>query len=210
MAPSTVAPLRAGSETIVTARMSGDSVGRPHPSRKVGGDPFEQKYPIEVRATSDAGNAFVPRPFAAARIADRERLPATADSTKELVALASLCGAGEVDVAARPRARPCSRRSASIAPEAGRAGPARALATGTTVASGQRRRAVEGRVGRPSATLAEALGGAVGADDEEKADRRRAASAGSGRAGAVRGSRAGRLAPAPSPHRRPAQRSCGR
>lgn len=74
VAPQQVAPLRAGSETMITARMSGDSVrGDVIVRGKVGGDPFEAKYPIEVRATTNAGNAFVPRLFAAARIADRER-----------------------------------------------------------------------------------------------------------------------------------------
>src|SRR5262249_12993581 len=86
-APAAVAPLRAGSETIVTARMSGDAVkGDVIVRGKVGGDPFEAKYPIDVRATTDAGNAFVPRLFAAARIADRERLPGDTGRT-ELVAL---------------------------------------------------------------------------------------------------------------------------
>jgi hypothetical protein len=73
-APAVVAPLRAGSETIITARMSGEAVkGDVILRGKVGGEPFEAKYPIDVRATTDAGNAFVPRLFAAARIADRER-----------------------------------------------------------------------------------------------------------------------------------------
>jgi Vault protein inter-alpha-trypsin domain/FecR protein len=86
-APATIAPLRAGAETIVTARMSGDSVKGDIVLRgKVGGDPFEAKYPIEVRATSNTGNAFVPRLFAAARIADRERLPGDG-AHSELVAL---------------------------------------------------------------------------------------------------------------------------
>jgi hypothetical protein len=87
VAPATLAPLRAGSETIVTARLSGDSVKGDIILRgKVGGDPFEAKYPIDVKATSDAGNAFVPRLFAAARIADRER-DATDAQKSELVAL---------------------------------------------------------------------------------------------------------------------------
>ena len=86
-APAVIAPLRAGSETIITARMSGDSVKGDLILRgKVGGDPFEAKYPIEVHATTDAGNAFVPRLFAAARIADREREPGNV-ANPELVAL---------------------------------------------------------------------------------------------------------------------------
>ncbi len=86
-APSSIAPLRAGAETIITARMSGDAVKGDVVLRgKVGGDPFEARYPIEVRATTDAGNAFVPRLFAAARIVDREREPGDA-AHAELVAL---------------------------------------------------------------------------------------------------------------------------
>jgi hypothetical protein len=86
-APASLPPLRAGSETIVTARLVGESVKGDIILRgKVGGDPFEAKYPIDVKATGDAGNAFVPRLFAAARIADRER-DATDAQKSELVAL---------------------------------------------------------------------------------------------------------------------------
>jgi hypothetical protein len=87
MAPASLPPLRAGSETIVTARLSGDAVKGDIILRgKVGGDPFEARYPIDVKATTDAGNAFVPRLFASARIADRER-DATDAQKSELVAL---------------------------------------------------------------------------------------------------------------------------
>ncbi|MBS2016916.1 MAG: FecR domain-containing protein [Deltaproteobacteria bacterium] len=86
-APAALAPIRAGSETIVAARMSRDAVkGEIVLRGKVGGDPFEAKYPIDVSASTDAGNAFVPRLFAAARIADRERDATDAQKT-ELVAL---------------------------------------------------------------------------------------------------------------------------
>ena len=86
-APASLPPLRAGSETIVTARLTGDAVKGDIILRgKVGGDPFEAKYPIDVKATGDAGNAFVPRLYAAARIADRER-DATDAQKSELVAL---------------------------------------------------------------------------------------------------------------------------
>ena len=86
-APAALAPIRAGSETIVAARMSRDSVkGDVILRGKVGGDPFEAKYPIDVTASTEGGNAFVPRIFAAARIADRER-DATDAQKPELVAL---------------------------------------------------------------------------------------------------------------------------
>jgi hypothetical protein len=87
MSPASLPPLRAGSETIITARLSGDAVKGDIILRgKVGGDPFEAKYPVDIKATTDAGNAFVPRLFAAARIADRER-DATDAQKSELVAL---------------------------------------------------------------------------------------------------------------------------
>jgi tetratricopeptide (TPR) repeat protein len=73
MAPSRPDNLRAGSEAVITARMlpgvrevDGDVVVR----GTVAGEAFEARYPITVRATEDAGNAFVPRLFGAARIAD--------------------------------------------------------------------------------------------------------------------------------------------
>ena len=91
-APASLPPLRAGSETIVTARLTGTEVrGDVIVRGKVGGDPFEAKYPIQLKTTTDAGNAFVPRLFAAARIADRER-DATEDQRTELVALSRRFG----------------------------------------------------------------------------------------------------------------------
>jgi len=73
-APALLGPMRAGSETVVTARMTGGHVhGDIILKGKVGGDPFEARYPIDLASTSAAGNAFVPRLYAAARIADEER-----------------------------------------------------------------------------------------------------------------------------------------
>ncbi|MFO0736120.1 MAG: VIT domain-containing protein [Labilithrix sp.] len=200
MAPSTVAPLRAGSETIVTARMSGDSVKGDLVLRgKVGGDPFEQKYPIEVRATSDAGNAFVPRLFAAARIADRERLPATADSTKELVALSHRFAVPAKSTSLLVLESEAMFKAFGIdRSEAGPRWTGEALATGTTVASAPKTEPSKDASGDPSATLAEALGGAVGADDEEKADKAPRGFGGLGAGGGGLGSGAGKLPPAPS------------
>lgn len=86
-APRAMAPIRAGSEAIVTARMKTDHVqGDVIVRGKVGGDSFEAKYPIDVRATSDAKNAFVPRLYAQRRIADMERDGGEA-SRPELVTL---------------------------------------------------------------------------------------------------------------------------
>jgi hypothetical protein len=72
--PRALPTLRASGETYVVAKMSdahirGDLVLR----GKAGGEPFEARYPVDLTATSDAGNAFVPRLFAALRIRDLER-----------------------------------------------------------------------------------------------------------------------------------------
>ena len=71
--PSRLSTLRAGGEVLVAARMSGTDVqGEAVLRGTVAGEPFEQRFPIRAHATSDAGNSFVPRLFAAQRIADLE------------------------------------------------------------------------------------------------------------------------------------------
>jgi hypothetical protein len=87
-APSALAPLRAGSETLVGVRLDqpnvvGDAILR----GKVGGDAFEARFPLDVRVTTDAGNAFVPRLYAAQRIADRERQESDDAARAEVVKL---------------------------------------------------------------------------------------------------------------------------
>jgi hypothetical protein len=84
VAPATLDTIRAGSETLVLARMTQPNVdGEALLRGTVGGEKFEQKYPLKVLATSDQGNAFVPRLYAAARIADLER--AGGDSAKTAI-----------------------------------------------------------------------------------------------------------------------------
>ena len=73
-APKALPVMRVGGETYVVAKMNakqaqGDVVLR----GTAGGEAFEARYPIDVKATTDAGNAFVPRLFAAKRIRDLER-----------------------------------------------------------------------------------------------------------------------------------------
>ena len=73
-APAQIAPIRAGGEVIVAARMAGSEVDGDAVLRgKVAGEPFEARYPLHVVASSDLGNAFVPRLYASARISDEER-----------------------------------------------------------------------------------------------------------------------------------------
>jgi hypothetical protein len=82
VAPATLDTIRAGSETLVLARMTQPNIdGEAVLRGTVGGEAFEQKYPLKVIATSDQGNAFVPRLYAAARIADLERAGGDASKT---------------------------------------------------------------------------------------------------------------------------------
>lgn len=74
--PSRLDPIRAGGETFILARMtSGSEVsGTIRLRGRVSGERFEQSYPVSIAASSSAGNAFVPRLFAAAKIAELERV----------------------------------------------------------------------------------------------------------------------------------------
>ncbi|HVY48362.1 MAG TPA: VIT domain-containing protein, partial [Minicystis sp.] len=72
--PARLDPIRAGGEAIVVARMTGhDARGSLKLRGRVGGERFEQSYPLEIIASTSAGNAFVPRLYAAAKIAELER-----------------------------------------------------------------------------------------------------------------------------------------
>lgn len=87
-APAQIAPIRAGGEIIVAARMAGSEVDGDAVLRgKVAGEPFEARYPLHVIASNDLGNAFVPRLFASARIADEERGQVTPAARADVVAL---------------------------------------------------------------------------------------------------------------------------
>ncbi|MDI1482600.1 VIT domain-containing protein [Polyangium sp. y55x31] len=72
--PARLDPIRAGGETFVVARMSsGDAIeGAVRLRGRVASERFEQTYPLKILATSSAGNAFVPRLYAAAKIAELE------------------------------------------------------------------------------------------------------------------------------------------
>ena len=72
-APAQLANVRAGGELLVTARTlpgQGDVRGDVVLRGTVRGAPFETRWAVHVQPTRDAGNAFVPRLHAAARIAD--------------------------------------------------------------------------------------------------------------------------------------------
>jgi tetratricopeptide (TPR) repeat protein len=89
VAPEHLDTILAGSEVTLSARMASDSVdGELIVRGKVGDAPFEQRYPVHVAATDSPGNAFVPRVYAAARIADLEQNGGSAAKT-EAIALSS-------------------------------------------------------------------------------------------------------------------------
>ncbi len=73
--PSRLDPIRAGGESIIVARMAidGDVTGSIKLRGRVSGERFEQTYPVKIVPTTSSGNAFVPRLFAAAKIAELER-----------------------------------------------------------------------------------------------------------------------------------------
>lgn len=88
-APSQLDTILAGDEVNLSARMDSDSVdGTVIVRGKVGEAPFEQRYPVHLQASDSAGNAFVPRMYAAARIADLERNGGS-EAKKEALALST-------------------------------------------------------------------------------------------------------------------------
>ncbi|MFO0758993.1 MAG: VIT domain-containing protein [Byssovorax sp.] len=73
--PARLDPIRAGGETLLVARMNGGNQvqGTVKLRGRVGGERFEQTYPLDVVTTGNSGNAFVPRLYAAAKIAELEQ-----------------------------------------------------------------------------------------------------------------------------------------
>ncbi len=71
--PKLIDNIPAGGETMVVARMSGATLaGSIKLKGQVGGEAYEQTYPVELSASGSTGNSFVPRLFAATKIADLE------------------------------------------------------------------------------------------------------------------------------------------
>jgi hypothetical protein len=89
VAPQKLDTILAGSETAISARMSSDQVsGKLILRGKLGDTPFEQRYDLQIVASDSVGNAFVPRMYAAARIADLERNGGS-EAKKEALALST-------------------------------------------------------------------------------------------------------------------------
>jgi ferric-dicitrate binding protein FerR (iron transport regulator)/Mg-chelatase subunit ChlD len=68
VAPQSLPTLRAGEEVLVAARFQGPVQGEVVLRGQVGGQPYVDRYPVNVRPTTAAGNAFVPRLWASAMI----------------------------------------------------------------------------------------------------------------------------------------------
>ena len=81
--PARLDPIRAGGDALLVARISPgrEASGTIKLRGRVAGERFEQTYPLKVLATGSAGNAFVPRLYAAAKIAELERTGSEAQKT---------------------------------------------------------------------------------------------------------------------------------
>ena len=89
IAPQKLDTILAGGEALISARMTADAVdGKLIVRGKLGDAPFEQRYDLHVTASDSPGNAFVPRMYAAARIADLER-NGGAEAKKESLTLST-------------------------------------------------------------------------------------------------------------------------
>jgi hypothetical protein len=89
VAPARLSSIPAGGEAFVLARMDNmETKGEVVLRGRVAGKPFEQRYPVSLQVTGTAGNAFVPRLYAAARLGDLER-EGTEAAKSEAIALST-------------------------------------------------------------------------------------------------------------------------
>jgi Mg-chelatase subunit ChlD len=72
-APTVLPTIRAGEEILVGARVTGEVKGDVILRGTVGGQPYEQRYPLALAVSSAAGNAFVPRLWASLAIEQLEQ-----------------------------------------------------------------------------------------------------------------------------------------
>ncbi len=86
VAPTVLPTIRTGEEVLVAARLTGDVQGDIVLRGTVGGEKFEQRYPLKLAASAGAGNRFVPRLWASLAIEQLERQAKGEDRAK-IVAL---------------------------------------------------------------------------------------------------------------------------
>ncbi len=91
VAPSTLPTLRAGDEVLLAARAEDSVRGDVIVRGTVAGQPFEQRYPLDLVISTKTGNGFVPRLWASLAIDQLEAAGAGADRSK-IVALSQAYG----------------------------------------------------------------------------------------------------------------------
>ena len=91
VAPTILPTIRSGEEILLAARMGADVKGDVIVRGEVGGKPFEQRYPLDLKVSSAAGNGFVPRLWATLAIEQLERRGEGETRTK-IVALSQAFG----------------------------------------------------------------------------------------------------------------------
>ena len=91
VAPSILPTIRSGEEILLAARMGADVKGEVVVRGDVGGKPFEQRYPLDLKVSSAAGNGFVPRLWATLAIEQLER-HGEGDTRTKIVALSQAFG----------------------------------------------------------------------------------------------------------------------
>ncbi len=89
VAPERLDTILSGKEVSISARMDSDRVEGPLILRgTLGEGSFERRYDVRVAASDNPGNAFLPRLYAAARIADLEQSGGL-DAKKEALSLST-------------------------------------------------------------------------------------------------------------------------
>jgi ferric-dicitrate binding protein FerR (iron transport regulator)/tetratricopeptide (TPR) repeat protein len=91
VAPAILPTIRSGEEILLAARMGADVKGEVVVRGDVGGKPYEQRYPLDLKVSSAAGNGFVPRLWATLAIEQLERR-GEGDTRTQIVALSQAFG----------------------------------------------------------------------------------------------------------------------
>ena len=86
VAPTVLPTVRSGEEVLIAARLAGDVSGDVVLKGTVGGQPFEQRYPVKLAVAGAAANGFVPRLWASLAIDQLERTGG-GDARTQIVAL---------------------------------------------------------------------------------------------------------------------------
>jgi ferric-dicitrate binding protein FerR (iron transport regulator)/Mg-chelatase subunit ChlD len=91
VAPSVLPTLRAGDEFLIAARFEGEVRGDVVLEGTVGGEKYENRFPIRLTASNAAGNSFVPRMWASLEI-ERLDLQGRAEERRRAAALSKAYG----------------------------------------------------------------------------------------------------------------------